>query len=263
LPFSQLQKPPLGSQLNRSHPLSRGLVGCWLLNEGGGTKIFDLSGNGTHGTFNGNVAFNLSPKGTQVYFDGAGDYVDCGDVSILDGIKSASFVIGIVPVAALDKAIVSKMGAAGDRSFQVFQDSATNTEFCGDVWDGATRLFLRSSGAALVSGVPAVVSFVWQGLNSGQLYKDGVLLANSTVVGTSPVSITNSSVTLQFGKDAGSADGYYTGGINYVFIYNRALSSQEVALLYASPYEMFEEELPLELLYVASPATYRQRVIII
>src|SRR4030042_101428 len=29
-------KPPLGSQINWGHPLSRGLVGCWLMNEGGG-----------------------------------------------------------------------------------------------------------------------------------------------------------------------------------------------------------------------------------
>ena len=36
-------KPPLGSQLNYSHPLSQGLVGCWLMNEGGGKILTDLS----------------------------------------------------------------------------------------------------------------------------------------------------------------------------------------------------------------------------
>lgn len=34
-------KPPLGSQLNFSHPLSQGLVGCWLMNEGGGNLVND------------------------------------------------------------------------------------------------------------------------------------------------------------------------------------------------------------------------------
>ena len=28
--------PPLGSQINWGHPLSKGLVGCWLMNEGRG-----------------------------------------------------------------------------------------------------------------------------------------------------------------------------------------------------------------------------------
>ena len=36
-------KPPLGSVLNPDHPLSQGLVGCWLLNEGGGEKVYNLT----------------------------------------------------------------------------------------------------------------------------------------------------------------------------------------------------------------------------
>ena len=36
------QKPPLGSIIDWSHPLARGLVGCWLLNEGGGDAIYDM-----------------------------------------------------------------------------------------------------------------------------------------------------------------------------------------------------------------------------
>ena len=30
------QKPMLGSQLDYTNPLARGLVGCWMLNEGAG-----------------------------------------------------------------------------------------------------------------------------------------------------------------------------------------------------------------------------------
>ena len=43
------QKPYRGIQLNRQHPLARGLVGCWLVNEGTGDKVFDYSGNGNNG----------------------------------------------------------------------------------------------------------------------------------------------------------------------------------------------------------------------
>ena len=39
----QLSKPMLGSQLDFSHPLNKGLVGFWLMNEGHGNKIQDLS----------------------------------------------------------------------------------------------------------------------------------------------------------------------------------------------------------------------------
>jgi len=50
-------KPVRGIRLNKSHPLARGLVGYWLLNEGSGNKVFDLSGNGKTGTINGTITW--------------------------------------------------------------------------------------------------------------------------------------------------------------------------------------------------------------
>ena len=38
-------KPPLGSQIDWGHPLSKGLVGCWLFNEGGGAIVNKLCNN--------------------------------------------------------------------------------------------------------------------------------------------------------------------------------------------------------------------------
>jgi len=37
-------KPPMGTQIDWTDPLSQGLVGCWLFNEGGGSEAFDLCG---------------------------------------------------------------------------------------------------------------------------------------------------------------------------------------------------------------------------
>lgn len=50
--FNPRMKPRLGTPLNKSHRLARGLVGCWLMNEGGGSQLFDLSGNHNTGTIN-------------------------------------------------------------------------------------------------------------------------------------------------------------------------------------------------------------------
>jgi len=47
------EKPMYGVLLNPYHPLARGLVGCWLFNEGGGNSVFDLSGYGNHGMLGG------------------------------------------------------------------------------------------------------------------------------------------------------------------------------------------------------------------
>lgn len=34
-------KPPLGARVNWSHPLAQGLLGCWLINEGGGASTLE------------------------------------------------------------------------------------------------------------------------------------------------------------------------------------------------------------------------------
>ena len=65
-------KPPIGATLDKSHPLADGLVGAWLMNEGGGLVAHDLSGNGNDGTFGGNVDWDYD------YTDlpgGGGDFV--------------------------------------------------------------------------------------------------------------------------------------------------------------------------------------------
>ncbi|KKK92766.1 hypothetical protein LCGC14_2699630, partial [marine sediment metagenome] len=54
--FMPKQKPILGRQVNWAHPLSNGLKFLMLGNEGSGSKVFDLSGNGNTGTFGAGAA---------------------------------------------------------------------------------------------------------------------------------------------------------------------------------------------------------------
>ena len=78
-------KPYRGTPLNKNHPLARGLAGCWVMNEGTGFKVFDLSGNGNTGTMTGMTNSDWVP-GTDGYaldFDGTDDYIAVGDRSSL------------------------------------------------------------------------------------------------------------------------------------------------------------------------------------
>ncbi|MFB0523909.1 MAG: hypothetical protein ACETVZ_00085, partial [Phycisphaerae bacterium] len=63
-------KPIRAIQLNKSHPFARGLIGYWIMNEGGGSKVFDLSGNDNTGTFVGNTAWAAGKFGSCLSFDG-------------------------------------------------------------------------------------------------------------------------------------------------------------------------------------------------
>ena len=72
-------KPPKGAMLNRGHPLALGLVGCWLMNEGGGNIVNDLSGNGNTGVFVGDgVSWSAGKYGPGISLAGSDDYVSLG-----------------------------------------------------------------------------------------------------------------------------------------------------------------------------------------
>ena len=89
-------KPTRGICLNRSHPLSRGLVGLWLFNEGSGNKVFDLSGNGNTGTLQGTTPSWTSGKyGSAVLLPGTDEYINCGSKAIFDNIPVKTVVIWV------------------------------------------------------------------------------------------------------------------------------------------------------------------------
>ena len=64
-------KPSLGSSINWNHPISQGLVGCWLFNEQTGNRIYNLVNDNQFNIFNG--AGWKQSKG--INFDGSNDYV--------------------------------------------------------------------------------------------------------------------------------------------------------------------------------------------
>src|SRR3990167_7263966 len=77
-------KPVVGSQINWGHPLAKGLVGCWLMNERGGRKIIDLSKKRIT-TFTGNSVLDKLgsqlPSNTGVQADT--DYMNLGNITEL------------------------------------------------------------------------------------------------------------------------------------------------------------------------------------
>ncbi len=78
-----IQKPPLGTPINWGHPLAQGLVGCWLMNEGGGLYAFDSSGRNNKGALTNLPLWYPGKSGTALSFDGSYDHVD---TTIINGV---------------------------------------------------------------------------------------------------------------------------------------------------------------------------------
>jgi len=59
-------KPPAGARPIVGHPLAKGLVGCWLANEGSGSRAFDVSGYGNNAIFQGSAGWRSSQLGDSI-----------------------------------------------------------------------------------------------------------------------------------------------------------------------------------------------------
>jgi hypothetical protein len=235
-----LQKPPLGVQLNWAHPLSKGLVGCWLFNEGGGDKAYDLSGYNNHGTLM-DMAFpptvtsgwNPGKDGVGLMFDGSNDYVNCGnDLSL----RISTFSIELwLKTATADRYVLTR---------GVSWDPGKTNYHIGITAEGTIGVRFHDTGGTLRSATfldYAITDGTWHhvvGMHNAvaqktTIYVDGIQGENVTC--TTPPD-TSSAGDLWIGKYTTALN----GSIDSVKIYNRALSAFEIGWLYCEPYAMFE-----------------------
>lgn len=252
-------KPMLGKQIDWSHPLTNGLVGCWLMNEGSGDIIQDLSGNGNTGSFVADTHFVPGKFGPALNFDGTGDYVKCGLMPAVEGIGAltVSCWVKVPGTPASTQMIVSKRGEANDRCFYLHVRSST-TVFFG-VYDSGDGESLAQKTNALVPGTWNHIVGVYDGANV-RVYADTIPGADVVQTGVTDASTQE----LAIGADKGDVGGdNWLGQIDNVKIWNRALSASEVALDYREPFCMFKEDLPVSMMYsyavgvVVTPYYYR------
>ncbi|MFZ2148721.1 MAG: LamG domain-containing protein [Sedimentisphaerales bacterium] len=223
-------KPTRGICLNRSHPLSRGLVGLWLFNEGSGNKVFDLSGNGNTGTFAGNTVWVPGKFGSALSFDGTTDYVGVGSNSIL--ILSGSNLSIVASIKTSDignRLIFGAYQPSNPYSGYAFRINASKLGYFSSAFGSWVE-----ANSSYADGVQHIVAFSLNG-TSCSFYRDGVF--DGTQTSAAPASYTGN-------KAIGARnDGNYSflGTIDFIMIFNRVLSASEIAQLYREPFCMFEE----------------------
>ena len=76
-------KPSLGSSINWNHPLSEGLIACYLFNEVSGLKSYDISRYNVAGTLTNGALFS-NIDGGIVTLDGVNDYISLQQTPIVN-----------------------------------------------------------------------------------------------------------------------------------------------------------------------------------
>ena len=241
-------KPPIFIKPIHGHPLgpAGGLVAGYVMNEGSGSIVQDLSGNGNVGTNNGGewIAGKFGPALNLV--DTNSDYIDMGG-AIVQGVPmsvSFWFKMNTLPEVGAFYTLfaIGDVGAASD-ILRVFYRPIDNNYLVAQQYDGVSS-GAAAENVALSAGVWYHVVAVFATDNSRLLYRNGVLVATNT-------NAVDALITQDY-TQVGRLD-WDGGPIQYadcvfdnISVYNRALSASEITLLYREPFCMFDRD-PIEL----------------
>jgi len=239
-----LLKPVRAIQLNKSCGLARGLVGYWLLAEGTGQKVADLSRYGNTGTLCGNTFWVSGKFGSALNFDGTGDYVDCGNGNSLK-ITGPLTICGWVKPDNLtgSKVIASRYKTTGNQRAYMLMVSNNKVAFWIDPYGDYTNIKTVTSVKTIDTNWHYVVGR-YDGTNMN-IFIDGIKDSATNTVSAIYASSANNRIGAY---DSGY---FFTGKIDHIMIYNRALSTAEIELLYREPFCMFVVTIQPSLLFPA------------
>jgi len=197
-----------------------GLVGAWSFNAGSGTTAADASGRGNHGTLNGATWTQSGQLGSALLFDGVNDRVDIPDSPSLGLAAGMTLEAWVRPTTTTGWRSVLVKERPGGWVYSLYSSDAGNRP--------SSYLRLKSDvglvgPAALPVGTWSHVATTYDG-TTHRLYLNGTQVASvnrSGKIGTSPkpLRIGGNSV---FGE-------WFSGAIDEVRIYNRALTAAEIS----------------------------------
>lgn len=230
-----LTKPKPGVKLNPLHPLSKGLVGCWLFNEGAGNKAYDISGNKNHGVLE-NMLPNVqgsrwggSKFGGGVRFDGVDDYVDCGNDSSLNVTDAITIEAWVKTSSTSSMHFLNKnaLGTNAGYNFQIVSEKAK-----AKIADGSDIVEVVSTTNVNDDSWHHLVTTADFTTNMMYIYVDSVQEDSEDVSSIDSMANTD---PLFIGANINNYANF-NGFIDGVKVYNRALSAEEVKQLYHDPF---------------------------
>lgn len=218
------EKPPIGTGIDLWHPLSSGLVGCWLFNEGGG-KIANATtgssltlGSNTESQFNSAGVVIAGTTGTMAFKSVANVNTALG-----------SFFLKIAPTTASTSTSQKWLLGGNTNCITLIKSSTSNK--LNVYMDGRDALF----DVVFSAGIPIFLVSVWnKPANNIDLYLNGIKCNRSSISG----SFGNTVLTSLAIGSSNSGSNCYAGTYIAAALYNRALSADEIKALHENPYQI-------------------------
>jgi len=268
---TSLIKPPAGTPLQRSHPLAKGLLGAWLLNEGSGKQILDTAG-GNIGTLESlqagnNAVWGKTVIGPSIKITDPDQFVTLGQASKIFRVPSdrlisefsivhcfkrngpnnvANWAFGTridtttvassiaVAIPGIDGSVLFQVGGTDGSVNQQKSDPGIDTNF--DIW-----VFTNS----LARGME-----IWQ---NGHLTNVSTAAPSGAFYGGSDKNPawTSSAASLVLGdpytESGSNATSAALGEHLFLYVYDYALSPDIIPTISSDPFGMYRSSLLLSL----------------
>jgi len=206
----------VASATTSSTPL--GLVAAYALNEGAGTTVADISGNGNTGTINGATWTTSGKFGNALVFNGTGAQVTIPNATSLR-LTGMTLEAWVYPTATPTgwRAVIDKNV---DGYYLMASTDVGNRPSVGGTWVGGNQNTIGPS--VLAANVWTHLAATFDGATV-RLFVNGVQVASQAQT----TALTNTTGTLQLGGDSYPNE-FFAGRIDEVRIYNRALGTAEI-----------------------------------
>jgi hypothetical protein len=221
------------------------IVGFWLMNEGTGDTVFDLSGEGNIGTLTNNASWTKGRFGSAVICDGVSDYIDFGDVNAVDGASELTLIIWVkITNLTKDNTLIAKDAFVDTPQLLLWRDetgfsSGRTDTFSVKVSNGANSATIEGATNASSDTDYHQIAVTYLGGDSAglRLYIDGKEDPNGGVSTASIATLESNSNSLMIGEhiSGGIGKGLF-GSVDHFVLFNRALSVSEIAYLYREPF---------------------------
>lgn len=241
-------KPFRGTLLNKTHPLAKGLVGCWLFNEGNGGIVYDLVTRiNTDGTINGSA---WVPNG--LYFNGD-DWVVARVIDNLPTTEVTIFMYYKADATALESGLFGIDIYTLDttrliQSHAPWSDNNIYWDFGGSS-SGTSRLAVAMPSGWL--GNKHYIAYRAKTGSGQNIWADGSELASHS--GNTPTRVAGGNFWFGRTRTAAGISRYHSNDIYFVYVYNQWLADDILQWLYREPYAMFEQPSKAKYFYVAPP----------
>lgn len=213
---------PVNITVSNTTASPSGLIAAYGFNTGSGATLSDSSGNNHAGSISGATWTPSGRYGSALSFDGVNDWVTVNDSNLLDLTTAMTLEAWVYPTATLNgwRATLVKEGPSPTLPYYLYANSPGNQP--------AVAVTISGTEYALKGGVrPA--NNVWTHLAgtydgaTQRLYINGVQVASQPRTGSMPTTAS----PLRMGGNSLWGE-YFTGRIDEVRVYNRALTASEV-----------------------------------